>query len=425
MQDLNNEMDDLFRKAVEFYPLRPCPSEWEYLATRIRVKKRRFLFIPMMLLRKNLRLPIFLGIMLMIPAVIISLTSLYSKRSAIYEPANRAVISDIPETESKKKSNKTFVPMRIQIPSAMIYKNAMREKKYSVNDNPILLFAGHQKPFAATLTSMTLSLSDILFPDLLEANYKYARVQALNNEDRWTPEVNAVYMSVPLKSNLGLEWRSPAAERQNLTLHHLTTPRRQGFYLGFISGPLFSKIKNQGMTKPGFDFGILMGYAFSNNVSIETGIIRTRQYFTATGGYLQEILNMGGVKTLEGNRNAFSIPLKLKYNVINGPSGDFFFTAGVSSIVGVNDNIVITVDYLPIPPTNKIDLGPPSYLPAYMNFSIGYEYKIGRFANIRIEPYLEIPTNSTAGNSFKTHEPDHYVHVFNSGIHIAFSQFVH
>jgi hypothetical protein len=425
MQDLNNEMDDLFRKAVEFYPLKPCPSQWEYLSTRIRVKKRRFLFMPTVFLRKSLRLPVFLSIMVLIPSVILSLAVLYDKRNVAVNLAKGVMISDVSDTESHAESDKAFVPMRLPISSAEKSKNAKREKKYIIGEKQRSLSAARRKPYVTKLTPMILSLSEVPYMDFSEANYIYSGVQTLNNVDRKIPEICGLCTAVSLEFDRRLKWRASDAEHKNLTLQHLTKPLREGFYLGLLTGPLFSRIKNQGMTKPGFDFGMLMGYAFSKKLSIETGIVRTRQYFTATGDYLQEILNMGGVKSLEGSRNAFSIPFKLKYNLISNPSGKFFFTAGVTTVVGVNDNILIAINYLPIPPTNKIELGPPSYLPAYLNFSLGYEYKIGRLANIRIEPYLEIPTNSSAGNSFKTHKPDHYVHVFNSGIHIAISQFVH
>ena len=36
MQNLENDMDDMFRKAVRHYSLRPCESEWDDLAIRLR-----------------------------------------------------------------------------------------------------------------------------------------------------------------------------------------------------------------------------------------------------------------------------------------------------------------------------------------------------------------------------------------------------
>ena len=112
------------------------------------------------------------------------------------------------------------------------------------------------------------------------------------------------------------ERRPPALIRQSLTIQHIGLPGRQGFYLGVFAGPLFSSIENPGMKKPGFDGGVLIGYAFSKKLSLETGLSRTKQYFSVSGDFLHKSLNIGGVKNIDGSRSAFSVPLKLKYNLV-------------------------------------------------------------------------------------------------------------
>lgn len=403
MQDLNNEMDDLFRKAVEFYPLKRCDSQWDMLSAKIKSKKHWVLFLPIVFRQNKLRIPIFLGVMVLIPAVIISLTPLASKKSTLNMP-KKINPSKMSASLFYEKPNKRIRSLSHRALSSPKDKNIIIDKIYSA--------------------SVPLSLSDIPFTELPNSNDRYARIGIPNDDDRQIPEVHSVFPEGQLHFNNQPEWQNLMAEHKNLTLQHLTLPRRQGFYLAVQAGPLLSQVRNQGITKPGFDFGLLMGYSFSKRLSLETGILRTRQYFTAGSVYLQQILNIGGAESLEGSRNAISIPFRLKYNFINGSSGNFFLTAGVSSVVGVNDHINIKVN-LPVPPPHKFSLGTPSYLPAYLNFGLGYEYKIGNCSNIRIEPYLEIPTNSTAGNSFKTSQPDHYVHVFNSGVHITISSFIH
>ena len=43
MQNLENDMDDMFRKAVRHYSLRPCESGWDELAIRLQNNSTRFL----------------------------------------------------------------------------------------------------------------------------------------------------------------------------------------------------------------------------------------------------------------------------------------------------------------------------------------------------------------------------------------------
>ena len=50
------------------------------------------------------------------------------------------------------------------------------------------------------------------------------------------------------------------------TLQRVDAPRRQGFYLGLLGGPMFSQVKNQRTTKPGFDVGMQVGYTISKKI---------------------------------------------------------------------------------------------------------------------------------------------------------------
>ena len=211
---------------------------------------------------------------------------------------------------------------------------------------------------------------------------------------------------------------------KNFTLQHLDYPHRQGFYLGLVGGPMLTQVKHQGTTKSGFDFGILAGYTLSKKFSIETELFYTRQYFYVSGPYYNEFANINDVSSLQGSRKAFEISLNLKYNVIRSANGNFFVTAGTSTYSGTNDKILIKVkDSIP-PPSQNFDAGITSLLPSYVNISLGYEYKIGKFADIRIEPYFQIPLNINTGNSFKTQDHGGSIQVFNSGIHIVISRFI-
>ena len=150
----------------------------------------------------------------------------------------------------------------------------------------------------------------------------------------------------------------------------------------------------------------------------------TQQYYYVSGKFYNEFARTNNVISLEGNRTAFEIPLTLKYNVFRRPGGNFFVSAGASTFVGVNDKVLITVPDGTLPPSRHFDYGVTSYLPAYVNFSIGYEYKIGKSADIRIEPYIQIPLNTSTGNSFKTEDTGGSIRVFNTGIHIGISRFI-
>ena len=422
MQDLNNEMDDLFRKAVELYPLKPCDSKWEEMSPKIKSKRYPVLFPALFAQNRNIRTSVLFGVALLIPVTIISILPLFNQSAGSGIRPKVPVISNSTVTHSTIKTQNTLTPLQVQI-STLINQTRITEPKIlSTPGQPISALNGKWTSAIPEPTMHSIEFFDFPFD---ETDYHSVQVETVNDYQPGTFGINALYFDQLLQNDHQPELPVTGAGHEYLPLQHLSQPRRLGFYLGVLGGPLISQVEHQGLSKPGFDFGLLMGYTFNKRFSIETGLMRTKQYFSAEGDDRKPILTYDTMKNLEGSRNAFAIPLSLKYNVVCTTNGNFFITAGVSTVIGVDDHITVTVANRPIPPNNVLDLGIASVLPAYMNFSLGYEYKMGKSANIRIEPYLEIPMNNSAGNSIKTHSQDHYIQVINSGIHIGITRFLH
>ena len=423
MQDLNNEMDDLFRKAVELYPLRPCESKWDELSTKINSKKYPVLFPGLLGRRRNIRMSILFGGILLIPVAIVSIVPTLIHKSDKNSPPKEILTPNI--SSAKSPENIKFTPTRIHISSRINDENSKQAKTNT--DQSEQIFTNHDGliPIIPQADPYSIKSLNILTPEISETEMKYARVETVHDYNPLIFGIDPLYFNQIQYDQLP-EFAGPVVEHKYLPLQHLGQPRRQGFYLGILGGPLISQVKHEGLTKSGFDFGLLVGYTFCKKFSIETGLMRAKQYYTVEeGGLLNQIVAVPGAKSLDGNRDAFTIPLNLKYNAVSTANGNFFISAGVSTFIGVNDHTMITIADRPIPPATEFDLGAPSYLPAYLNVSLGYEYKMGKFSSIRIEPYMEIPLKSSAGNSFKTQVGGSPIQVFNSGIHIGISRYVH
>ena len=112
MQDLKNDMDDLFRKAVERYPLKTCESRWDDISARINSKKRWVLFLPILFQHKKLPVSIFRGIAILIPIAIISLTPLIHKKTSTTILIKETGYSNISATISPKKSDQGSTPLQ-------------------------------------------------------------------------------------------------------------------------------------------------------------------------------------------------------------------------------------------------------------------------------------------------------------------------
>jgi len=121
------------------------------------------------------------------------------------------------------------------------------------------------------------------------------------------------------------------------------------------------------------------------------------------------------VLDLNGNSVVFEIPLRIKYDLFQRTNATFFSTAGISSGImtseknsyrtsmnGAEQNLVGSYNRVTAYFANSLDI------------SFGYENKIGKIGNIRIEPYLKIPLKGTGVGALP---------VVSTGLHIALTRF--
>ena len=174
------------------------------------------------------------------------------------------------------------------------------------------------------------------------------------------------------------------------------------FYIGIQTGLSYSQIKSQGFTKPGYNIGLIAGFAFSKKWMVETGLLLTNKSYYTSGEYFNSpksdpFMPVGMVvKSLDANCNMFEIPLTIKYNFPSKKEHNIFFAN-----VGIT-NYIITKEhnnYLA-----SLNGGIPQHLEATynennnkiigaINLGFGYENKLYKKIKIRFEPYLQIPIN--------------------------------
>ena len=429
MQDLNEDLDGLFRKAVDQVTLKPADSRWEQLSGKIISVKQRSSFSDS-IRSKYRKLFLLLALIILIPFAIVLLIPGFNNHPGLNKIATTAALQKN-KTGGINQHNKLHDdrPSQMPAPHEMAAKNTT-DKNTGADKTEGNVVAGQTDLLKSENKSTVYAAKEMENVFILETETAKSPAfrdmsAGLVRPDNLSPEpfvsANDKSLSEP-KASLTLA--ASTGNQQNLPLHHLDIPRRQGFYLGLAGGLLFTEVQNQGLKKSGFDLGLFAGYTINKKFSIETGLMYTHQYYYVGGKFYNEFARTNNVISLEGNRTAFEIPLMLKYNVFRRPGGNFFVSAGVSTFIGVNDKVIITVPDGTLPPSRHFDYGVTSYLPAYVNFSIGYEYKIGKSADIRIEPYIQIPLNTSTGNSFKTEDAGGSIRVFNTGIHIGISRFI-
>jgi len=191
----------------------------------------------------------------------------------------------------------------------------------------------------------------------------------------------------------------------------------KGLYAGISIGADLSSIHFQSV-KSGATKGLIVGYAFNEKWSIESGIFWDKKRFYDDGTYFNppgySPTSGTRVTAVNGTTRLYELPLNVKYSIIPGRNS-LFTTAGLSSYFMRRENY----DYEYIQNNQP---GGHNYLSyenetnnwfSVANFSIGYSHKLGATGAFRIEPYLKVPIkNLGVGN----------MPILSTGLNIGFTK---
>ncbi len=159
-----------------------------------------------------------------------------------------------------------------------------------------------------------------------------------------------------------------------------------GNNIGYVSNP---EIKNSHLQ---YQFGV--GYNFSRNVSLQTGVAfgkRTfdmrKDQFTYKGpGAFEKY-----IKNINGDVSIIDIPVTLRYQLSDKENFGWFATIGISTVFSKRENYIVTIDngstvtYL-----HQNFENTPSWM-SMLNLSVGYQYPLSKKVTLTVEPYLQLP----------------------------------
>jgi hypothetical protein len=208
------------------------------------------------------------------------------------------------------------------------------------------------------------------------------------------PTKNAVAVNIPVKSNTEEPVKKSPAAKDKIKLQK----PKPSFYVGIIGSPDLSLIRFQSIKAVGNNFGLLLGYSFNSRWAVETGIYYDRKKYYTEGEYFSKAkvpaLRDVDLKTVNGVCYMWEIPLNVRYNF---PSGNnkmkWFATAGMSTYLMSKENYTFTGDYWGNPNWTRTwpYKTPYKYWFSILNLSVGYEQRLGKIGNLRLEPFLRVP----------------------------------
>lgn len=418
MQSINDDMDELFRKAAADYPLKTDGADWDAVMLRLQTpnaptpatsggkgKQQRWLWL-----------------LLLLPLAFIGHLSRWGNGSgtavsgnvqrSVAQTAATPVTADAstPVVHTNATTVAPHTTVTPVVPATEQHK-IVAEKK-SVSSSTQATFA---KPLSYHINNNNgNSKRTSVNSSKVKANINSGKADTISTVD------NNIFTGQGETVMLTLETKDPETITQTVTADSAVTvstslqkedtvtampeivkddkkmPAQKGFYAGIVLSPDFSTVKMQQMSKVGYNAGILIGYRFSARWSVETGALWEKKYYYSKGEYFNTgKINLPSgtvIDDVNGWCNMIDIPVLVKYNFSIRKDHSWFANAGLLSYIMNKESY--TYKYTRY--GNQYERGW-DYKGSTRNWfsviqlGLGYEHTLGRLGNLRVEPYIKLP----------------------------------
>jgi len=432
MQDLENNMDELLRRAADKYQLKAGASNWDDIIPQLISKS----IVPAQK-KNNLKKYTVLFLLVILIAGGIFTKHLVNKNTLAVLPTpseKDSIVNSLKEADiMNKEVSAVYRKQKQKIGTVSEINHTLQQ-----NEGGIFIknkFAGKTNSGSAILKKfqkmapinsyqfsktdrdkMVLEESQSSLKMLIEepATWQLDLTNKLTslNISPWKVKENIIIVrKYNIEDSQSAFVRKPG-QQQN----------KHGLYAGVVLGPALNEVKSQGLKKAGFDIGIIAGYQLNSKLSIETGLLFAKKYYFSDGKYFNPGKTTASmpasmkVLSLEGSSTVIEVPVKLKYDVLQKNKVSLFTSAGVSSYILTKEKN----KYRALLNSIEQDIissykNGTRYFAAAVDLSVGYERKIGKFTSIRIEPYLQIPLKGIGVGAMP---------VMSSGLHFGINRHI-
>jgi len=427
MEHIDNDMDDLFKKAGELYPLKISGSDWEGLAGKLQDPNYGepgvLSVVPAKRITSRRK---WLLLLLLIPIGVagifyysntLNLKHTESKSSAI-KPQPLGNGKEPGETSAPVENFSPDKNNNLKFPNtASVTQDQPRNKVAPGQHTYSPVGAIAQKNGKSSSGNHADGLRDNE-SGIASNDTSPAEVNPANNSSASGNEKTEVIQ----KPETGIASLPATAEAAAIADKNKTTtkdtPKEESknnnssekkatakntssnrFYAGLILGPDLSTVKFQSVNQLGFSLGAIVGYRFNKHLAVETGLLWDKKYYHTKGEYFKNPqIHIPANLNIDGNCNMLEIPVNIRYDFASENNHSFFAKAGLSSYLMMKDNYSWTSP----PPYNYPvykSYDAPSNIFSILQLSAGYERAISSKINVQVEPYVKIPLGGVGTGS--------------------------
>lgn len=372
MQFLNNDIDELMRRAADHYDPLVTGADWDGLAQKL--DKAPLAVHP---IASNSRRYGLLFLFLLSSLVCNKYLYLkFDKPGGLYAKAVLQPVMNEPVKATKERT-----------------KILDNQSEQSINRNAAI--TNISKPF---YRSIALFKNDVVHDPIQENKYgnidgrnTSTQTQVLISKPEFNRKSNARSIE-PFKDLVLMQSNIVKLDQQNNTDQENKKEKR--FYGGIVAGMDASTVKFEQL-HTGWQGGVLLGYQLTNKWAVETGVLWSKKSYYAKGkDFNTDKMTLPSHAIIihaEGYCNMFEIPIQVRYGFAKGNQSNLFATVGASSYIMQKEEYDYlyeryNVQYY----SNKYYKTSSKHFMATINLSAGYQHKIGQ-GTLRLEPYIKLP----------------------------------
>ncbi len=396
MQNIENDMDDLFRRAAENYPLNTGKGDWDKIDKKLAVpaiedKTQR----PAKSF--NYKKLLFLLLLLSSIAAIYIFNSGPDKYLADsrVERNNRQAVSKEEKINPNATVNQSPVKTYVENKKAVESEKAEIKKTTAIDK----LNTGVTSNAANFNQNGVSKEAKVLYTQMDQP--KTEKHNQIFNSESKTEKSDEVKKDNSLKETTENKSVVNSIENSSLVLKKKTktsekSANEKRWYAELVSDIDFNKVKSTHFEGPAFGIGLMGGYQVNKHFFFETGLISFRKnYYSLGDAFYEKGASMPSgmiINDLESRSKILEIPIKAGFYFYDSKKIKYFVAAGASAYIMMNErnNYNVTMNGTPekmVGVYQKNDMK----IPAVLNISTGLQHNITGSLKIIIEPYLKLP----------------------------------
>jgi len=392
MQPINDDMDELFRRAGEDYPLDTSSADWEQVAKKMNLSVEEKNESK----SSNRKL---LWLLLLLPFSFICTHYFINKQDNTIGAANTEKNNSGQPTTARQAAEKES-----QNQGSQNQINGEEKQLFNTNRNksndvaiPVLQTA---KPAIKNQDKKTAESHQQGY------NIVATKSSEVNSSEKagemaaptFREQLDAVTKMYPSLSATAKAQHKDIVTIAGTKKVQPPKPHNKKFYAGLMGGVDATAVKFQKIENAGYDFGLLFGYSFNKKWSVESGVFLDKKFYYSKGEYFNTskiyLPPNSEISSVTGDCKMWEIPLSVRYNFKSSAKHTWFGTAGVSSYLMKKEDYDYVYYY---PMTGQSYNRYRSYdnaskhLFSVAQISVGYSHQLGKIADLRVEPYFKIP----------------------------------